>query len=97
MQGPVVSGSRPYMGVICKLNGQVVSCIWKDGFGEISMITHVAYRRMGLMNCLMCHVINDVFRGRLKDLMATPMNLISLSIIEKFGFDGKDQDYEFSL
>jgi RimJ/RimL family protein N-acetyltransferase len=97
MYGPVAVGSRPYIGLMSKSNGEIASCIWKDKFGEISMITHAGYRKMGLMNYLVCEMIHEVFRGRLKIIMATPMNLISMHILEKYGFEGEDQDYEFSI
>lgn len=81
--GPIISGSRPYIGWIDKK--RIISCVWIDEFNEISIITLSEYRNQGLMSALVKEVILDVFNGRLDEVTAMPMNSISKRLLRKCG------------
>lgn len=98
IHGPVVVGSKPYLGLL--FHNKLISVIWKDIDHEISMITHPYYRNKHAMGMLLGQLIDDVFKKRLKMVQANPLNKLSKQILIKKGFDASlenDEYLEFSL
>lgn len=85
-QGPIVTKSRPYIGMLDTETDKIVSVIWIDDENEISIITDEAYRKKGLMTKMISRIIDEVFKKKLERIEGTPFNKNSLSILKKAGF-----------
>jgi hypothetical protein len=97
--GPVVSESRPYIGMLDVSTKKIISCIWIDETYEISIITHGLYRKMGIMSQLIEYIKSDVYLNKLDEVNASPISSISRKLLRKKGFKrtGMPGYYEYSV
>ena len=97
--GPVVTNSKPYIGMLDKNTNKIISCIWIDEMNEISIVTHESYRRANIMTQLLTFIKQDVYVNKLDEINASPINPISKRLLKKNGFKRSWMPgyYEYSI